>query len=127
MAFTHTISTSFARNGDTIAKSVAKSGSSEQAVDTSFATATTDGVIDVDFVYGDLRSLYLVSDQAVTAQFVRASDDNEFVTVNLAANVPYVWQYGGYAANPFNADVKELHITNASGSTANISLRVLTV
>jgi len=125
MSFSHSILSQFSRPGETLGQSLTETGNAEIARDAAVADSVTDAVMDVDFVHSDLQSIFLLSDQAVTADFVRASDSAEFVTVVLTASVPYTYQTSGYASNPFNAAVSKLHITNASGSTANVQLRVL--
>lgn len=46
-------------------------------------------------------------------------------TLAILANVPLVWDSAAYFAQPFNANVSTLYVTNASGVGANLHLRTL--
>lgn len=46
-------------------------------------------------------------------------------TINLVANVPYIWHTSSYDAFALGTDVTSIHITNASGAAATVKIRAL--
>lgn len=102
---------------------VSISNESEYVLDAEVADSITDGlhamVLDVDQV----KSIIMVSDQAVTLEF---NDSTTGVpTIVLVANVPYVWTTNSYDSLILGTDITKVYITNASGSTANVKIRAL--
>jgi len=88
----------------------------------SVATAETDkqlaiGGVDVSQCVG----VYIKSTAAVTLE-TNATDATGGNTLTLTADVPYVWYTGKADSNKFTADITTIYCTNASGSTATISM-----
>ena len=92
--------------------------------------AITDEVVDkivtcaID--YSALKSLFVSSDQDITIELKNpggssAAADETWV---LKANQPIDWQTGDVMDAPLSADVTVIYVTNASGSTANLEIRV---
>lgn len=69
--------------------------------------------------YTKLEALFLVSDRAVTVEFVNNSEEVDH-TVTLVANSPYIWKDDGYYGNPLSASIIHLSVANASGAQANV-------
>lgn len=123
MAFTHTLTKQIQTPEGTVSQAVAVTGSSVVAIDEAVANSATNFQINVAIDVSALKSIYIVSDQAVTMETNSGSSPNE--TLNLLAGVPYEWQAGGYFTNLLETDITAVFITNASGATANVSLRAL--
>lgn len=72
------------------------------------------GGIDVS----QLKGVFIVSDKDVLVEF----NDNAGAggSLNLAANVPYIWHADDVNALLITADVTAVYVTNASGAAANL-------
>ena len=90
------------------------------------ATAVTDGLVDLVFARADASFVYFFSDQDVTLEF--NSNAGVAGTISLGADFPWLWYTDKEdltLTDVITADVTALYVTNASGSTANIKIRVL--
>lgn len=90
------------------------------------ADGQTDKLVDLVFTRADVSMLLFQSDQDVTLEF----NDNAGAagTISLAADFPWIWHTDKedlVLTDVITADVTALYITNASGSTANVTVRVL--
>lgn len=104
----------------------------ESILDLSFDVA--DGQTDEEHVLtvdvSAAKSIYIVSDQAVTVEWNDGAGTQG--DMSLLANEPVVWWStqvtdGGNTINPLGAvDLTSTFWTNASGSTANINFQVVT-
>lgn len=71
------------------------------------------------------KALGLLADQDLTVKIALA-DDTVLQTINLTANVPYVWAEGLTAPTWRNGgDVAQLLVSNSSGSAATLSADAL--
>lgn len=94
----------------------------------SIADGVTDQEVVMSIDVSALKALYLLSDKAVTIE-----TNNSGAPVNtftLAANAPFVWTADmpalrDTAGAAVTTDVTKFYITNASGATATINIRVL--
>jgi hypothetical protein len=123
MSFSHSVTVGVQTSSGGVTKTKSYSGSSETLVSESFPTATTDGDIVVAIDVSAVKSFYLVSDKAVTVETNDGSSPDD--TIVLKADVPYFWNTDSYDTFLLTADVTVLYITNVSGSTASIELRVI--
>jgi hypothetical protein len=75
-----------------------------------------------------MKAILILSDKAVTIKTNSSGSPDD--TVVLAANVPYLWYAGptidASDENPFDADITDLYIANASGATATVKIWVAT-
>ncbi len=103
----------------------------EAVLDLSFdvADSQTDEEHNIDLDVSAMKSLYLVSDFAITMEW-NDSSGTQGVLV-LVANEPVVWWStqvtdGGNTLNPLGStDLTTTFWTNASGSTANINFQAV--
>jgi hypothetical protein len=93
------------------------------AVDVVVPDSTVDKEVDVALDYDKIQGIYIVSDQNLTLETNVAGTPVD--TINLVANVPYVWHADSYCIIKFTADVTKIFLTNASGEEANFKMRVL--
>ncbi len=92
-----------------------ETGTTHVNVVSPFAAGTSQPVTGVAFAYATLKALVIKASANCTLVFTCTSGT---VTINLLANVPYVWQLSpGYFANPFTHDVTSLAITNTASLT----------
>lgn len=123
MAITHTRQWTHEVGNNTI--SYQKSFSSDQEINTevSVADSTTDDQVVMSVDVSAIKSAFIVSDQAVTIETNNGTTPDD--TFTLVANVPLEWNESSPLANPFSADITGLFITNASGATATVRIRIL--
>lgn len=106
-----------------LSRGLSFSGSSATEVSESVPTASTDAGIVIAIDVSAVKAFYIVSSAAITVETNDGSSPDD--TLNLLAGQPYVWHTGSYDSFLLTADVTVLYITNASGATANIEIRVL--
>lgn len=123
MAFTYTPEWNITAASGRTAKSKAYSGSQIVELDESVADSQTDSQINVAIDVSAVKTFYVVSDQNVTLETNSGSTPAD--TIALKADVPYVWTTDSYDSFLLGTDVTAIFITNASGSTAAITLRAL--
>jgi hypothetical protein len=125
MPVSHTILYSVVDDaGSQFAASQKKSAGQAIVIDESVPSPSTDLAFAISFAVGKVESIVLLSDQNLTLK--TNSSGSPANTINLLANVPYVWQRSTYLVNLFTVDVTQFFLTNASGSTARLQGRVLT-
>lgn len=124
MAFTHTQTLTLQTPEGTLSQAVTSTGSRLQALDDTIPDSTTDQLVNLTFTLSALKSFYFLSDKALTLE-TNATDHTGGDSIAIQANVPLVWQSGGYYSNPFSQNVTKFYLTNTSGGTATYSIRVL--
>lgn len=126
MAFTHTQIINYSAGGEQLLASTTYTGTSELRIDESVGDSVTDFFVEVSIDQSAIQSLYMFSDQDITIETNNSSAPTD--TFVLQANSPYIFNVdqGVYNSNLITADVTAIYLTNASGSTANFKLRVLT-
>jgi hypothetical protein len=70
-----------------------------------------------------IQAIFIKSDQAITIETNSGAAPDD--TLNLLANVPYVWSSDSYFVNLLTTDITALFVTNASGATATLNIWVL--
>lgn len=123
MSFTHTITKRYQGPGSTIEQTVSQTASGSIEIDEAI-TNGADRHIVVSWLNANVKSIYILSDQNLTVEWNDSAGADG--SVSLLANQALTYQANGYDTNPFvAADVTDLYVTNASGTTANLSIRVL--
>ncbi len=120
---THTFTSQWARGNDTLSHQVAKTADGEINLDVAVADESTDLQAVVALDVSALKSLYIVSDQAVTIETNDGLSPDD--TLTLAAGVPIAWHDTDGTDNPLGTDVTDLYFTNASGNDAIVKIRAL--
>ncbi len=123
MAFNHTVTYTTQTPSGVSSVSNTYTGSSITSIDETVAHGATNFQINVAIDVSTIKSIFILSDQNVTLETNSGSSPAE--TISLVANVPYVWHTNSYFTNLLATDITAIFITNASGSTAAITLRVL--
>jgi hypothetical protein len=97
-------------------------GTSEVAIDDSFAAGDTDVAKSKPFVAANLRGLAMTSTANVTIKV--NSTGSPIHTFNLIAGTLYRWSYSeGYFPNPFTADSVNWYVT--AGVAARLTGKIL--
>lgn len=125
MAFTATLHENLALSGETLTASNSYSGnSSGPSIDEAIPDSSTDLLITFALDQSAMTLIYILSDQVLTLETNNSSAPTD--TLVLVAGEPYIWHTGSLFTNLITADITVLYATNASGSTANLKIRVLT-
>ena len=120
MAYTITHAETIQSSAWAGAASVTVSGSQLQSVSETVADSSTfDLTIAIDV--SAIKGIVLLATQNAT--FTCNSGAN---TVNLVANVPYVWTTSSYNTNKLTVDATAIHVANASGSSLTFDMQIVT-
>lgn len=123
MSIIHTIARSWTNGSRSIPNSIPITGGSEVNWDATVATGVTNQSQTFAMTVANMQSLYILSNTNVTLK--TNSTGSPANTINLLANVPLVWQTGGYYTNLFTTDVTVIYLTNSSGQQATVRARFL--
>lgn len=110
------------RGGATVTQNVTLTAEAGQVLDVAVAGSTTDLQVNLAIDVSQLSHIFLLADGALTIQTNDGTSADD--TITLAANKPLVWYSGCGLACPLTVDVTDLYLTNASGSTVNLQVRV---
>lgn len=120
---THTYALGITAGGTALAYEVDVTADSETNLDLTVADSVSDQLVTMAIDFSEMVGLFIYSDFAVTVETNDGTTPDD--TIAVVAEVPVVWYTDCDHINPLTADVTALYITNASGSTANIKIRVL--
>ena len=126
MAFTHSITQSWSGGAGSTALNVevSQSADSEQNLSTTVETGVTDGEATLSVDFSAMLALYISSTEDILIETNDGTTPDDALTIT--ADVPLVWTYASGITNPITADiVTNIFITNASGSTATVEIRIL--
>lgn len=131
MSVSRTFTTSVSGGSEAISKSKTVTGEIAIEMNYSIPDSTSDEAFACAFEYDKLQGLYMVADQNLTVKASTALDpinSNATVgnaTIDLTANVPFVWYSGCGLANIFDSDVAALGVSNSSGSAATLQVQII--
>jgi hypothetical protein len=121
---THSLTRGWQRNSDITSKRQDITADGELTAEIAVPDSSTDLQATVAIDVSAMKSLFLLSDQDVTIETNSGSAADD--TITLKAGIPLIWEnVSGYYTNPLGTDVTDLYITNDSGSSATVTLRVL--
>lgn len=123
MAFSHTITRQVNNGGETIAKTNTYSGDGRESRTIAVPDSTTDQLVNLTMDVSQIKSLYIVSNYAVTVETNSSSAPTN--TIALVADTPLIWHTGSYYTNLLTADVTAIYLTNASGSAATVNIEIV--
>ncbi len=125
MAKTVTITSTIQGAGDSLSATETYSDEAIEDLDITILDAVSDQEVVVDWVNTRLAVLVISSDQEITVESNDGTTPDDTATVK--ANAPLIFKRDGSAqTNPFaSLDVAKLFLTNASGSTATVKIKVL--
>ena len=123
MSFEHVIAEQVTTNGRTVRQENTFTGDGQVSRSVEVADSETDMLINFALDVSQIKSIYIKSDQDLTLETNDGgSPDN---TLNLTADVPYVWHENSLFTNLLTVDITALYVTNASGSTATLEIEAL--
>ncbi len=124
MAISHTLTLSWARNGESISQTVTIENEAENNRDVTVAQNVTDQLVNLNIDVSELKLLYLHCDKAIQIQTNDGSSPDN--TLTLAANKPLVWYTGCGLTNPLTVDVTKFYLTTgAVGTDATLKIRTV--
>ncbi|HKD38448.1 MAG TPA: hypothetical protein VKB78_16660 [Pirellulales bacterium] len=91
----------------------------------SIPPSTTNQPYPLTWTIANVQAIVLVSNVSITVKTNNATTPSE--TVNLTANIPYIWFVGSPLANLFTHDLTGgLFLTNATAAQARLQGQILT-
>jgi hypothetical protein len=123
MAFTYGVTQTVQAQSGPVTKTNTYSGSAVAEFDESVSNGATDTQINIAIDVSTVKVFWIYSDVAITVETNDGSAPDD--TLTLAAGIPYMYVNDGEDTFLLGTDVTALFITNASGSTANITCRCL--
>ena len=123
MPFTHNIRQVWASAGDSVDRALNLTPDAEDKRSLSVATGVTDQQVLIAFTLASLVDYYIVSDKNVTLETNSITGAGGDV-ISLVAGQPITWSSAANQAKHFTVDVTTIYLTNASGATATIEIRI---
>ena len=125
MPFTNTCTYSTTYNKVRYEWSDNQSAGERHVVSESIPDSSTDLSVNWTADVSEIKSLLIVSDYAITVE--TNSGASPANTITLVAGEPVIWTAGmpGAPACPLTTDVTGLFITNASGSAALLTIKMI--
>jgi hypothetical protein len=121
----HTLTLSWARNGETISQTVTVEAEGERNYNVTVNASTTDKQVECPIDVSEVKSLYIHSDQTVTVEFNDNAGAQGSFTVTANKPVIYYVGCGWDLSDLLPADVTNFYITNAGGTAAAVKIRIL--
>jgi len=123
MSYTHAIQYAWSGGGKSVSATKSYTDESETKIDESIDTGESNIEVVCALDIGEVASLFILSTQDILFE----GNDNVGTdySINLKANIPYIWVTDSYDTNLVDADVTSFFLTNASGATATFTLRAL--
>ncbi len=126
MAFTHTIGRSYLAGTRDISATTSYSGDVSTSLSISIPGVQDGYEVPFSLARGNgIVSMAIVSDQDIDV-FTNADSPGQTDTLNLLANIPYIWHTDWYKAILITADITTLFIDNAGASAATLQMEFLT-
>jgi len=124
MAAVHTIIQNWSDGRKQLVTSTQYSATGEAAIEgETIADSATDYQINIAIDVTAVVSFFMLSDQDITVETNNGGAPDD--TISLSADIPYIWTTDSYDSFQLGTDVTALFITNASGSTATLNVRVI--
>jgi hypothetical protein len=123
MAFSHTLIRNVTAGGNTVNTQKTYSADARVSISDTVANGATDDEAVVVIDSSRVISLFMNSTQNMTVESDSGTSPTN--TIELKANVPYIWNTDDYNTNIFYTDITNLYRTNVSGSSATFSLEVI--
>lgn len=120
MSFSHAFTWILESAGIAVQAQKSYSEAARADLDESIVTASTDLEIGYDLDVSAVKSFFMLSDANIKVDVNNAAGVGG--TIDLIANVPYIWTNDSYDAFLFAADMTALFITNVSGATARLQI-----
>jgi hypothetical protein len=107
--------------------SISSEGSGLFEIRETVTTATTNAPITLSADVSKIEFVYILATKAMTLKTYDSGGSTVIDTIALVANSPVLFKRSpALGTNPFSADFSSASITNASGSTGNLTILILT-
>jgi hypothetical protein len=124
MSFTHSKSFNLTTaSGQVTGGSRSVTGEMSIEADVAILDSATDDEVDMTLDVTQVSSFFIISDQDITLETNNGTTPDN--TLALKANKEYNWDAASYDTFKLTVDVTDFFFTNASGSTANVKIRIL--
>lgn len=126
MAFTHTSSIGWTNGSRSIVTTKQYTGGAQQSINEAVNDSVTDLEMIIAIDVSAIKHIYIKADVDMTLETNDGTTPTD--TINLKANVPYIFNadIDAYFTNLLTADVTSIFMTNASGTDGTLELEVLT-
>ena len=123
MSHTHQITQSCQVGNRIVSNDNLYTGGSMTPVDEPIPDSSSDKLVVFTLDVSQVKSIYITSDQDLTVKTNDAGAPTD--TLNLLADLPYIWTHNSYFTNKITADITALYVTNSSGAIANLKIEVV--
>lgn len=126
MSVSYVITPTLREGNNSLAVAVTKTQDGQATFSGTLATGVSNQEISIAFTTTNLEVIYISTTQDLTLETNSGSAADD--TISLKANVPFLWMKNSGIAVPFvgnSGAITKLFLSNASGSTATIEIRVL--
>lgn len=120
MPFTSLVSWSVFSSGVSVQSSREYAGGQQVAINETIISGATNQLVSLALDVSQIQSLILLSSRNVTLKTNSSTTPTN--TLNLVANVPYIWNSDSYDTSKLTADVTSLFVTNSSGADAVLKI-----
>lgn len=126
MSFTHIQTISVTTPSGPVSQAVRYTADAQDELEVTIGAGLTDVLVNLAFTLAGLKSLYLLSDVAVTLE-TNATNHAGGDEISILANDPLDWRASSYVpiATFLTADVTKMYFTNATTDAATVKIRVL--
>src|SRR5690554_4579429 len=114
--YQHKMSETLAIDGISVTKTQLVEAGGKAGVNETIPDSSTDLAVAFALDVSECTSLFILSDQDLTIETNDGSSPDD--TINLKANVPYLWHEDSYHDLLLTADAETLYVTNSSGEDA---------
>ncbi len=123
MSFSQTLAQSIRAGGRDVAQNNTYEADAESSVDVSIPDSETDMLVNFALDVSQIEVIYIKSDRDLTLETNSGAAPDD--TLNLVADVPYIWTKDSYFTNKLTVDITALYATNASAAAAQLQIEVL--
>ena len=120
MAFTHTIKLGWGNGARSLEGNKNYSAGLQVSLDEAFASDAADLELTVAIDVSEIKSLYIISDQDVKVETNDGTTPDD--TIDLVANVPYVWTTDSYDTCKLTVDVTAFFLTQLAATAGTLKL-----
>jgi hypothetical protein len=120
MSAIHKITHTWEKGAEKISSTESYNVDGEASFDIDVPGVTTDKQVACNIDVSQLKSLFILSTKDVSFQTNSAGSPTN--TIELKANVAYVWTFDSGITNPLTADVTAVYLTNPGASAARVQL-----
>jgi hypothetical protein len=123
MSFSHIVTQNVQVGSTLVSGSETYTGSGKVSIEETIAASTTDDDIVLALDVSAIQSIIILSDQDVKIETNDGTSPDD--TIDLVADVPYVWNTDSYDSCLLTTDVTVIYVTNAGATAATLKIEAL--